>query len=147
MSRKSSKAFIRVLTWNIRGGLHDIHLCRESMNRFNDADILAFTHTGYTNDSYIPFFDGFKLICCSARPLEPISGGVAIYIREHINAQLINDMPEFGMAWIKIHANKKTGKNIFMHACAISLMMHQVISCREMVIFRRRPIGSAYRHT
>ena len=74
---------------------------------FSRADVLAFTHTGYKAHDDAPDLEGFHSIYCKARTYEYASGGLAVYVRKHINAKVVDDMPHLGMVWLKLQAKKK----------------------------------------
>ena len=82
------------------------------------ADVVAFTHTGFKPADGVPFLDGFECVVCSPRVLQAPWGGVAVYARSGLGISLALDLPEFGQAWVRVHA--KTGVAM-MHACVCYL--------------------------
>ena len=81
----------------------------------DNADILTFSHTGYTSSDPVPDIPGFRHIVCSNRPYKANSGGVAIYARTslHIDISISQDLPAFGMSWVRIRSHR----DIYLCVC------------------------------
>ncbi len=65
-------------------------------------EILIFSHTGSTSLSDVVDIPGFSCITNTTRPYSSKDGGVAIYSKKNIKANLVLCRPEFGMVWIKL---------------------------------------------
>lgn len=90
------------MTWNVRGGLQYIILSRKILGRLQHADIIAFTHTGIADSKQLPDIPGFRLVVGSARTYDAVNGGVAMYAKTRIEATMVCDQPEYGMAWLRM---------------------------------------------
>ncbi len=65
-------------------------------------EILIFSHTGSTSLSDVVDIPGFSCITNATRPYSSKDGGVAIYSKKNIKANLVLCRPEFGMVWIQL---------------------------------------------
>ena len=102
--------------WNVMGGLGTLNVSNPIMKLLDKADILTFSHTGYTFSDPIPDIPGFRHIACSNRPYKANSGGdFAVYVRTSlsIDISLSQDLPAFGMAWVRIRSHR----DIYMCIC------------------------------
>jgi hypothetical protein len=97
--------------WNILGALSALNLSESIIRLFDGTDILTFSHTGHKPTDPIPEIPGFRPVVCTSRPHDSKSGGVAIYISKNLPsnaAVLLHDLPEFGMAWIRINLSRRS---------------------------------------
>lgn len=77
---------MRVLTWNVRGKLCDLHSDDRITTLLQHADVLIFTETGWPccePPVPPPPVPGFVCALNAPRPLQPHCGGVACYVREN----------------------------------------------------------------
>ena len=90
------------------GSLGTLNVSKCILKLLDKADILTFSHTGYTFSDPIPKIPGFSHIICSNRPYKANSGGVAVYVRTSLNIDisLSQDLPMFGMAWVRIRSHR-----------------------------------------
>jgi exonuclease III len=102
----SGKRF-SLVSWNINGDLSKINLCHETLRFLSDFDLIAFSHTGLRASDHVPVLDGFRNLSACARPYDPSSGGVAIYAKSLLNASVVQDIPEFGMSWVRLDVARK----------------------------------------
>ena len=106
---------IRIMTWNIGGGLSDIDACGEFIQACQDVDILTFTHTGHSPSGHVPVLEGFECVFCSVRSHDHVWGGVAVYARLSLHVVRIQDLPVYGMAWFCIKV--QGAKDIYACVC------------------------------
>ena len=106
---------IRILTWNIGGGLGGIDTCGDFIQACQDVDVITFTHTGYSPSGHVPDLKGFECVFCSARSHDHVWGGVAVYARLGLHVARTQDLPEYGMAWFCIKV--RGAKDIYACVC------------------------------
>lgn len=85
--------------------------------------MLALTETGYEGRLHGAEVEawakakGWRKVVCSSRPYDPRHGGVAVFLRYgcrkpgeprfgRVQAHLVRDMPEVGMAWVKLRVGE-----------------------------------------
>lgn len=98
------------------------------------TEVLVLTETGYEGRLHAADVQawakaqGWKQVVCNTRPYAARNGGVAVFVRQasggpgdgrltRVEAQLVRDTPELGMAWVRVRA----GHGEWLHICACYL--------------------------
>jgi len=93
-------------------------LCRPLCEMLCGADIVALTHTGQRPGAAPPGLDGLECIVCSPRAHQATWGGVALYARRGLHTTLLQDLPEWGQAWVRVGGKGGLGA---LHVCVCYL--------------------------
>lgn len=135
---RERQARVRVRFWNIGGSIGDLTSAPARMHpgwaprTLAGVEVLVLTETGYVERLHAADVQawakaqGWRQVVCSTRPYAPRSGGVAVFVRTRgtgpgdgglarVEAQLVRDSPEFGMAWVRIRAGQ--GQWLYLGVC------------------------------
>ena len=90
-----------MVTWNVRGSMRYFDTCTRVMGILKRYDVIALTHVGTDSD---PMLQGFSCMHVLTRPFDPESGGVAVFVKQHLapSTAVVRYHAELGMVWLKV---------------------------------------------
>jgi exonuclease III len=90
------------LSWNVDGRLMSFEGNETMQHIFHDVHVLGVSHTGLQVFDRIPVIKGFTCLSAKPRSYKAKHGGVAVYVRDGVDANVVKEMPEFGMVWVRV---------------------------------------------
>ena len=92
-----------------------LHSCARTMGLLSKYSIVGLVHTG--QDGADTQLDGFTCVRALPRPLDPVSGGVALFVKTSLasKAMVVRERADMGIIWIKF-------EGVFM---ALAYLPHQ----------------------